>query len=39
VAHAEATPTPVIVDAHLFGAVGGGLIAAALCARMAIIRR
>lgn len=39
VAHAEATLTPVIVDAHLFGAVGGGLIAAALCARMAIIRR
>jgi rhomboid family GlyGly-CTERM serine protease len=30
---------PVIVDAHLYGAIGGAAIAAAICGRMAIIRR
>lgn len=30
---------PVIVDAHLYGAVTGALIGAALCARLAIIRK
>ena len=30
---------PVVIDAHLCGAVAGALIGAALCARMAIIRQ
>ena len=30
---------PVVIDAHLYGAVAGALIGAALCARMAIIRQ
>ena len=37
-AHFDAA-MPVIVDAHWLGALGGAAIAAALCARMAIIRR
>jgi rhomboid family GlyGly-CTERM serine protease len=30
---------PIVIDAHLYGAVAGALIGAALCARMAIIRQ
>jgi rhomboid family GlyGly-CTERM serine protease len=30
---------PIVIDAHLYGAVAGALIGAALCARIAIIRR
>ncbi len=30
---------PIVIDSHLYGAVAGALIGAALCARMAIIRK